>query len=429
MNSPQPLSILAHRVDESPISTLMQAALANPALISLAAGFVDQATLPAGIAARAAVEVLRDPIEGRRALQYGTTLGDPGLRRRLIERLEREEGAPPGAFAEVLPRTVVTTGSQQLLYLLAEVLLDPDDIVIVEAPTYFVYLGVLGTRGARVVSIETDEGGMKLDALEDALTAIEDRGELDRVKLIYTISEHGNPSGLSLAANRRGDLVALARRWSKHRTIYILEDAAYRGLTFRGDDPPSVWGHDLGGDTVILARTFSKTFSPGMKIGYGVVPDALIDPLLIVKGSHDFGSANFNQVVLERVLAEGAYEAHVETLVETYRRKCEITLEALRDHFTSFEGAVEWTRPRGGIYVWMTMPEGIDTGRDGPYFARCVAEGVLYVPGAYAFPDSLEHPAPTRHLRLCFGVPGETEIREGVRRMAVALESCLAAVG
>ena len=147
----------------------------------------------------------------------------------------------------MLPRTVVTTGSQQLLYLVAEALLDPGDIVLVESPTYFVFLGVLETRGAHVIGIETDGDGLRLDVLEHTLVDLEARGLLDRVKLIYTVTEHANPTGISLAESRRGPLVELARRWSKRRRIFILEDAAYRGLTFDQAEPPSVWRHDPRG--------------------------------------------------------------------------------------------------------------------------------------------------------------------------------------
>jgi 2-aminoadipate transaminase len=420
------LSTAARMTGDPPISDLMQQALANPDLISLAAGFVDFATLPVEAMARAVAAILADPAEGRRALQYGMTMGDLALRNLLVGRLEQEEGVPPGGFGDALPRTVVTTGSQQLLYLVAEALLDPGDIVLVEAPTYFVFMGVLESRGAHAIGIETDEGGLRLDALEATLAAIEARGELDRVKLIYTVSEHSNPTGLSLAADRRGPLVELARRWSKESWIFILEDAAYRGLTFSGPEPPSVWQHDALGQTVILARTFSKTFSPGLKTGFGVLPEALVGPVLALKGNHDFGSGNFNQFVLARLLEDGGYDRQVGRLRATYHRKRDVLLEALREHLGGMDG-VSWTHPRGGLYVWLTVPEGLDTGRAGPLFARGLEQGVLYVPGAYAFPEA-PGPIPTNHIRLCYGVPGEAELAEGIRRLAAALAHCLVPV-
>ncbi len=424
MATPSMLSAASRRTSPPVISMLMQEALADPALISLAAGFVDQESLPDAATAEAVAAILADPVEGKRALQYGTTSGDVALRAGLLRRLERDEGAEPGAFDRLLPRVVVTQGSQQLLYLVAEALLDPGDIVLVESPTYFVFLGILETRGARAVGVPIDGGGLRLDALEATLAEIEARGDLDRVKLIYTISEHSNPTGLSLAADRRGPLVELAERWSKRRKIYILEDAAYRGLSYAdAPEPPSVWGRDAGHDTVILARTFSKTYSPGMKTGFGVLPEPLVRPVLDLKGNHDFGSSNFQQMVLSRVLADGGYDRQVDRLKGLYRGKRDAMLTALGEHFAGIEGA-SWTRPRGGLFVWFSAPEGLDLGPHGPVWPRCRERGVLYVPGRYAFADE-PAPPPTNHARLCFGVPDEDDLVEGVKRLASAVADCL----
>jgi 2-aminoadipate transaminase len=410
------------RTGDSPISDLMARALAAPDVVSLAAGFVDHATLPTEAVARAAAEVLADPVAGERALQYGTTRGDLSLRRRLIAFLERGEGVPEGAYETAIERTVVTSGSQQLLYLVAEVLLDPGDIVLVEAPTYFVFMGVLKSFGATILGVETDEGGMKIDALDAMLADLEAQGRLDRVKLIYTITEHSNPTGLSLAADRREPLLRAAEAWSKNHRIFILEDAAYRGVTFEGAEAPSVWSLDAAGETVILARTFSKTFSPGLKTGYGVLPESLVKPILNLKGNHDFGSSHFAQEVLERAMADGSYEAQIALLAATYRGKRDVMLAALDEHLGPFGVDVSWTRPKGGLYVWLTLPEGIDTGRDGTFFGRCVQEGVLYVPGEFAYPDG-PGPVPKNTARLSYGVASEPALREGIRRLAAALRA------
>jgi 2-aminoadipate transaminase len=418
------LSAASERTTSPAISALMQMALADPGLISLAAGFVDQASLPAEVTGQAVAALAADVSEGRRALQYGTTVGDVALRERLVGLVGESEGLAAGSLCGLLPRTVVTTGSQQLLYLVAEALLDPGDIVLVESPTYFVFLGVLESRGARVIGVETDEDGLKLDVLEATFERLRSEGHLHRVKLVYTVSEYSNPSGISLATDRRGPLVELVMKWSRgSHQIFILEDSAYRGLTFDGAEPPSVWSHDPEGESVILARTFSKTFSPGLKTGYGIVPGTLVEPVLRLKGNHDFGSANFNQVVLERLIADGSYGRHVGRLVGIYREKCRAMLDALDEHFSPFDG-VSWTRPHGGLYVWLTLPEGLDTGLGGPFFQRCVSEGVLYVPGAYAFAEE-PGPVPRNHARLCFGVPGVADLVEGVRRLAAALAECL----
>lgn len=424
MTPTNPLSDAALRCGDSPISDLMARALAAPQLISLAAGFVDHATLPVEATARAVASVLADEVEARRALQYGTTRGDLHLRRQLIGLLESDEGVHPGYYAGAVDRLVVTSGSQQLLYLIAEALLNPGDIVLVESPTYFVFTGVLEARGATVIGVETDEHGLRIDALERTLAGLEAEGRLDRVKFLYTISEHSNPTGLSLGPERRPELVRVARQFSKRHRIYVLEDAAYRGLTYEGSEPSSVWRHDEDGRTVILARTFSKTFSPGLKIGYGILPEPLVTPVLNLKGNHDFGSSHFAQQVLDKVVSQGDYQQQVALLVQTYRRKRDAMLAALEQHFAPYGDAVRWTHPKGGLYVWLTLPEGVDTGRDGTYFDRCLAEGVLYVPGAYAYP-SLPGPVPTNQARLSYGVAGEVAIAEGVRRLAVALDHVL----
>jgi len=419
-----PFSAAARRTSSPSISHLMRTALDNPGIVSLAAGFVDQQSLPVEIAARAAADVLGDPVEGRRSLQYGTTLGDLRLRARLVECLERNDSRPEGSYKEAIPRTIVTTGSAQLIYLVCEALLDPGDIVLVESPTYFVFLGPVQTCGARAIRIPIDEGGLCLDRLEATLARLESEGSLERVKLIYTIPEHANPTGISLAADRRRPLVEMARRWSKKHRIFLLEDAAYRGLSFGSSEPESLWSLDRQAETVILARTFSKTLSPGLKTGFGVLPQELLDHVHSLKTNHDFGSANFNQRLLEHILSDGSYDRHVARLIELYRRKCSVFLAALEEYVGRVDSEIHWTRPQGGLFVWMTVPAGLNTSFAGPLFSQCVREGVIYVPGDHAFAPEPE-PAPTNHLRLTFGVPGETELIEGARRLGAALSACL----
>jgi 2-aminoadipate transaminase len=424
MTLPIALSAAARRTQPSSITHLMQTALENPGIVSLAAGFVDQQSLPVELVGRSVAELLSDPGSGRRALQYGTTVGDLGLRSRVLEYLERSDGQPAGRHKEALPRTIVTTGSAQLIYLVCEALLDPGDIVLVESPTYFVFLGPIETRGARAIRIPIDQEGMRIGELEKTLERLETEGQLDRVKLIYTIPEHANPTGISLAASRRRPLVDLARKWSKNHRIFVLEDAAYRGLGFSGSELPSLWGLDGEGDTVILAGTFSKTLSPGLKIGYGILPESLIGPIVSLKGNHDFGSANLNQRLLEQLLADGSYERHVRGLIEIYRQKCGAFLSALERYVRPVDSEISWTVPKGGLFVWMTVPEGIDTSFDGPLFTQCIREGVIYVPGDYAFAPE-PFPVPKNHIRLTFGVPGEAELIEGARRLGQALCACL----
>ncbi len=426
MTPPISLSAATARTSAPSISGLMKLALERPDIVSLAAGFVDQQSLPVKSTAAAIAQILGDEQAGRSALQYGTTVGDEALRAILIERLELDHGATPGSYREAIARTVVTTGSAQLIYLIGEALLDPGDIVLVESPTYFVFLGPLETRGARAIRVPIDDQGLKVDALEETLVRLQSEGLLDRVKLIYTIPEHSNPTGISLAADRRQALVDLVHRWSEiaGRRIFLLEDAAYHGLSYGVPESKTLWSLDPEGETVILARTFSKTFSPGLKMGYGVLPKGLVDPIATLKGNHDFGSSNFTQKLLRLVLASGEYDRHVERLRAIYGRKRDVFLDALERFFEPIRDQVSWTRPRGGLFVWMTLPEGTDGGFDGPLFKRCLAEGVIYVPGEYAFAPE-PAPVPRNHLRLTFGVPDEAALVEGARRLAEAVRATL----
>ena len=235
-----PLSTSARRTPPPSISHLMQTALENPEIVSLAAGFVDQ-QIAAGRDRRTA----RSPScwATRSRADAPSSTGRPSATRACGPAWSRSWSARRAArrdsYKEVIPRTVVTTGSAQLIYLVCEALLDPGDIVLVESPTYFVFLGPLETRGARAIRVPIDEGGLRLDELEATLERLEAEGQLERVKLIYTIPEHANPTGISLAADRRGPLVELARRWSRKHRIFVLEDAAYRGLSFGAGEPPS----------------------------------------------------------------------------------------------------------------------------------------------------------------------------------------------
>lgn len=411
---------------EQAIGFLMQQAVENVDCVSLAAGLVDPTTLPRDIVAETAAEILADEAAGREALQYGTTPGAEPIRRTLLGLLAEQEGRTEAELGADVDRLVITTGSAQLLSIVAEMLFDPGDICLATAPTYFVFLGTLNGVGARTIPIETDENGMRPEALEAKLEELSEAGELERVKLIYFVSEFENPSGVSLATERRPRIVESARRFSQSHRIHVLEDAAYRELRYDGEPLPSVWSFDEDHDTVILAQTFSKSFSPGLRVGFGVLPDDLVEAVVDRKGNEDFGSANFPQRILAHAIDSGRYAEHVELLRASYRRKRDAMTAAADRYFSHLDG-VTWQKPEGGLYVWMTLPEGIDTGFDSPLFERASkVDGVMYVPGELCFGGP---PAerPRRHTRLSFGVQDPAGTEEGMRRLATSVEHILRA--
>ena len=417
--TPLPLSARAMRTTGSPISYFIRKAIETPGLISLAAGLVDAGSLPASEIAEAVAEILGDGSTARAALQYGSTAGYTPLREQILSEVCTADGVRPSDIGLSIEDVVLSTGSQQLLYLLGEVLLDEGDIVITEAPSYFVYHGALASLGARVLSVPMDSGGMNLSALEELLESLKQSSELNRVKIVYTVDYFQNPTGLTLAADRRPRLVELVRRFSTHQRIVILEDAAYRELRYEGPDLPSVKRFDEQNEFVVYTSTFSKPCAPGLKTGYALLPRDLVAPICHLKGNHDFGSSNFAQHILHRLLESGAYRNHVTALRDVYRTKRDAMLRAITEEFADWP-EVRWTQPGGGLYVWMTFPSHIVTGAGGPLVDRALDAGVLYVPGEYGHvPDEFGH-VPNTEARLSFGVASPEEITEAIRRLRQA---------
>ncbi|MFP4055796.1 MAG: PLP-dependent aminotransferase family protein [Candidatus Brocadiia bacterium] len=415
-------SARAARTTDQPIGYLMAMAVDRPDLISLAAGLVDYESLPSEQAALLLDELLRDAASAKIPLQYGTIEGLAELRSVLLDHVARLDGLSPDDLQASARDVVVTSGSQQLLFMLGDVLLDPGDIAITAWPSYFVYAAALQTFGADVRCVDIDEGGMVPEALEALLQRLDGEGALPRVKLLYVCSYHQNPTGITLAAERRPALLDLVRRYSTDHRILVVEDAAYRELTYHGEPPPSLKRYDTGNRFVALLQTFSKPFAPGVKIGYGLLPSDLVEPVLLQKGSHDFGSANLCQHLLLAAMKQGVYARHLERLRRHYAAKRDAMLAALDEHLGAFQPAhTRWTRPSGGLYVWLTLPPGTDTGPHGPLLQRALDEGVLYVPGAYCYPPDPDRTAPTNTLRLSYGSPTIEQIREGVRRLAHAI--------
>lgn len=409
-----------HQAAEQSIAYLMQQGIENRDVISLAAGFVDETTLPVSMVRKSLDEILTDDAAGRRALQYGTTAGFGPLREDLLTHLARLEKCQPSSLNVSAKEIVVTSGSQQLLQHLTDVLFDPGDICLVAAPTYFVYLGTLNGAGARTIAIATDENGMCMDALETELARLEKAGDLSRVKMIYLVSSFENPSGVTLADERRRNVVEIARRWSREHRILILEDAAYRELRYEGEDGPSIWSYDESRQHVVLAQTFSKSFSPGIRVAYGVLPRDMVPAIHDVKGNFDFGSPNLNQQIVSHALQSGKYATHVSALQSSYRIKRDAMLAAADEFFTDLPG-VSWLRPEGGLYVWMTLPDEIDTGFQSPLFQQATRnQGVMYVPGEIAYPKASPLQKFSR-MRLSYGVESPATIREGMKRLARAI--------
>jgi len=389
------VDLYAHRTSGMSASEVraLFAVASRPEVVSLAGGMPFVQALPTDDVLDVVREVLDE--HGSAALQYGGGQGDPGLREQLARLMAAEgiEGDPDDI--------VITTGAQQALDLIGKIFIDPGDLIAVEAPAYVGALTAFGAYEPRYLQVEIDGDGMLVDQLEQALV----RGE--RPKFVYTCPNFGNPSGGTLSYDRRQQLVSLCRETG----IPIIEDNPYGLLLFEGEPLPSL--RTLDPDNVIYLGTVSKVFSPGVRVGWALAEQSVVQRLVLAKEAADLCGSSFTMLVTERYFAdEERWRSNLASLVETYRSRCHAMLEAIDEHFP--DGAM-WTRPAGGFYVWVTLPEWFDTRA---MLAAAVERRVAYVPGTAFYPDGRGG----NQMRLAFCYPSEDRIREGISRLGGLLE-------
>ena len=359
-------------------------------VISFAGGLPDPVTFPGRVVA----EILRELVEeGDTSLfQYSPTPGLPGPRDFVAGRLERLEGRRPGD-----DELLLTSGTIEALELVGKAFVDKGDTVVVEAPTYLGGIMAFQSFEANVVGVALDEDGLRVDELEQVL------GNGLRPKLLYSIPDHQNPAGVSLSKERREALVALARRFG----FLIVEDVAYRELSFEEYRPPSLWS--LAPEVVLQAGTFSKTFFPGVRLGWATGPAEIVAKLVWAKQNTDQCTGALGQRLLEEYGRRGHLDEQVQRSRAVYHSRCAALLAALETHLAA---RASWTRPRGGFFTWL------DIGTDAVDLAqRALAVGVGIVPGPPFFPDA----GGERYVRLAFSSAGEEEMEEGLRRIATLL--------
>jgi 2-aminoadipate transaminase len=418
------LSTLGRRTTAPPISWLMATALAKPHLISLAAGFTDNESLPLTETRELVFKLLSSRKAGRAALQYGTTAGDPLLRRLTAERFRVLDGASEEEPAYSPERMVITNGSQQMLYMVVEALCDPGDIVIVEDPTYFVLLSILQSHGLGARGIRLQPDGLELAHLERVLQRLKRSGELSRVKLLYLVSYFQNPTGTTTAFEKKAGALELLRHYERAagHPIYLLEDAAYRELRFGTTDIKSALAVRGFGERVVCTGTYSKPFATGIRVGFGLLPEPLLSTVLHIKANHDFGSSNLLQRLLAGAIGSGRYEKHLVQLRKRYASKAAVMLKAMKEHFPP---AVGWEEPRGGLYTWARLPVRVKSGTDSKLFRKAITNEVMYVPGKLCYAKDPTRREPDREMRLSFGAATGPNIRAGIARLGAAMHELL----
>lgn len=373
----------------------------RPEVISLAGGLPETKTFPAELYAKLMSHVAAG--ETARALQYGPTEGLAAVVECIVEVMAAEETAIDPD--EVL----VTTGGQQVIDLVCKALIDSGDVIVAEAPTYPGAIPSFGAYEANVVQIEIDSEGMPIDELERTLDALAAEGK--RPKFIYTIPNFQNPGGVTMSLPRRRRLVEVARE----RELLVLEDNPYGLLRYEGTPLPTLYSLDAalagrGGasDFVIYLGTFSKILSPGVRLGWAVAPRPVLEKLNLGKQGADLCSSPVTQLFVAAYFREHDWQAHLDSLKALYRKRRDAMLAALARHFGP--GAA-WTRPDGGMFIWATLPDYIDTT---DLLARALeTEDVAFVPGRSAYLDGRG----ASSMRLNFAGVEEDDIAEAVRRI------------
>src|SRR5215467_8637636 len=365
-------------------------------VITFSGGFPDPATFPTEILGQIAGRLIAG--DAAVCLQYAATEGIAGVRDYVSGRLESLEGARPGPG-----ELMITSGGIDCMELLAKSYIDPGDVVVVESPTYLG--GIMAFRGyeADVRGVPMDDDGMRVDVLAGLLA-----GGL-RPKIVYTIPDYQNPTGLSMSADRRAELAGLARRYG----FLICEDVAYRELGFSSPPPASLWS--LAPDMVLQAGTFSKIFFPGVRLGWAADPRQVIDKLVVAKQNSDQCSGALGQRMLEEYGRAGHLERQIVASRALYARRAGLMARALPAHMPD---GTTWTTPRGGFYVWLTAPEGVDTVA---LSAAARSRKVAYVPGRPFYPGD----AGTTQIRLAYSRVADHLIDEGVRRIGEVLRTAL----
>jgi 2-aminoadipate transaminase len=365
-------------------------------VITFSGGFPDPATFPAEILGEIAGRLIAS--DAAVALQYTATEGLSGVRDYVAGRLESLEGTRPGSG-----ELMITSGGIDCMELLAKSYVDPGDVVVVEAPTYLG--GIMAFRGyeADVRGVPMDDDGMRVDVLASLLA------DGLRPKIVYTIPDYQNPTGLSMSADRRTELVGLARRYG----FLICEDVAYRELGFGAQPPASLWS--LAPDVVLQAGTGSKIFFPGVRLGWAAGPQQVIGRLVVAKQNSDQCSGALGQRMFEEYGRAGHLDRQIVASRALYARRAELITKALAAHMPD---GTTWTTPRGGFYVWLTAPDGADTVA---LSAAARDRKVAYVPGRPFYPGD----AGGTQIRLAYSRVADHLIDEGIRRIGEVLKTGL----
>ena len=366
----------------------------RPEVVSLAGGMPNITDLPLGRLGDAFDELVRE--RGVQAMQYGSGQGELFMREKIVEVMAEE------AIHANADDLVITCGSQQALDLVTRIFVDPGDTILCEAPSYVGAMGTFNAYQARIHHVEMDAEGLVPEAVRQATLALRAAGR--RVKFLYTIPNFNNPTGITQSLERRRELLAVAHEVD----LLVVEDNPYGLLTFDGAPLPALRSMD---DQVIYLGSFSKTFAPGFRVGWVLAPHAVRERLTIAQEAAVLSPPVFSQFAIATYLEKFDWRAQIDNSRSMYRGRLDAMLRGLDDHMPA---GTTWTVPKGGFFVWVTLPEGLDSQA---LLARAVNERVAYVPGTAFYADGFG----SRHMRLSYCFPTAERIYEGTRRLGKAI--------
>jgi DNA-binding transcriptional MocR family regulator len=370
------------------------AVASRPEVVSLAGGMPYVSALPRELIASAMDRVMRE--SGPVALQYGSGQGSPDLREHILEVMALE--GIRGSVDDV----VVTTGSQHALELVSKLFLDPGDVVLAEGPSYLTALVVFKSFQAEVDHVATDENGLIPESLREHIARLKADGK--RIKFLYTVPTFSNPSGVTMSWERRLEVLEIARS----NDILVLEDNPYGLLYF--DAPPPRAMRSVEEDGVIYLGTFSKTLAPGFRVGWALAPHAIREKLILANEAAILSPSSFTQLIVSEYLDTADWKGQINTFRGVYRERRDAMLQALGDYLPD----LSWTNPNGGFYVWLTLPDNVDSKSMLP---RAVKELVAYTPGTAFYANG----GGRNRMRLAFCYPTPEFIREGIRRLSTVI--------
>ena len=373
----------------------------KPEVISFAGGLPAPQTFPSDRMAEMAHRIIKE--NSRTALQYGPTDGLPELKTQIVKMLREDEGINVSSS-----NILVTTASQQALDIVGRTFIDPSDPILVELPSYIGGLQVFNSYGAKLMGVKSDDHGLLVEDLEAKLAKL--RQEEEHYKFIYIVPDFQNPSGVTLTQDRRLEIVKLSERYD----VILIEDSPYRQIRFEGEAPEMLYKLDTTHNVVALF-TFSKTLAPGLRLGFIVADERVIQKMGILKQSLDLCTSSLNQLLAAEFLKAGIIREHTASIKALYKARKDAMLRALESHMPD---GVTWTKPEGGLFLWVRLPAHMNADE---LFYEAIKENVAYVIGSAFHCDG----GGQNTMRLNFSYPNEEQIEEGIKRLAKVIKANL----